>query len=383
MSAFRLAWLQLRTEPRRLAAAIAGILFAVVLMLVQLGFEDALFRSSMNLLSHLDADLVMFSPSFRALNVASFFSERRLYQALGCQGVQSVASMYLGSLMWTNPESKRRSRIFMIGFEPHSRVLDIEEINRQMRLTEATGAVLFDRESRPEFGDVPRWMRERGTVVTEVEGHRTEVVGLFTLGTSFLADSTIVTSDVNFIRLLPFRQLGVPDLGLIKVRPGYDRIRVLGELTAAMPADVRVTTREALMEMERRFWAEGTPIGFVFRLGLGLGMVVGTIIVYQILYTDVSNHLPEYATLKALGHPDSYLFSIVLYESLILSVLGFLPGLALSQAVYMIARNATLLPLRMSLLRVAIVYVLTVVMCCASGGLAIRRLRQADPAEIF
>ena len=383
MSPFILAWLQLRKEPRRLSAAIAGILFAVVLMLVQLGFEDALFRSSTNLLSHLDADLVMFSPAFRALNVASQFSDRRLYQALGCEGVASVASVYMGSLMWRNPESKRLSRIFLIGFPPRSRVLNIDEINRQMNRTEATGVVLFDRLSRPEFGDVPRWLREHGEVVTEVAGHRTEVGGLFSLGTSFLADGTIVTSDVNFVRLLGFRQLGIPDLGLIKVRAGFDRQRVLEQLKASMPADVEVTTREALMEMERRFWAEGTPIGFVFRLGLGLGLVVGTIIVYQILYTDVSNHLPEYATLKALGHRDSYLFAIVLYESLILSVLGFLPGMALSQAVYAIARNATLLPLRMSVGRVAVVYVLTLVMCWASGGLAIRRLRQADPAAIF
>jgi putative ABC transport system permease protein len=383
MSAFRLAWLQLRKEPRRLSAAIAGILFAVVLMLVQLGFEDALFRSSMNLLSHLDADLVMFSPAFRALNVAAFFSERRLYQAQAHPAVQSVASVYMGSLMWLNPDTKRQSRIFLIGYEPSSHVLNIDEIKSQMKLTQSTGVVLFDRESRPEFGDVPRWMREHGSVVTEVEGKRTEVGGLFNLGTSFLADGTIITSDVNFVRLVPYRQLGIPDLGLIKLRPGSDRARTLAELKKILPSDVEVTTREEIMEKERLFWAESTPIGFVFRLGLGMGLVVGTIIVYQILYTDVTNHLPEYATLKALGHADSYLYAIVIFESLILSVLGFLPGMALSQAVYTVARNATLLPLRMSLPRIGVVYALTVVMCCTSGGLAVRRLRQADPAEIF
>jgi putative ABC transport system permease protein len=383
VTALRIAWLQLRKERGRLAAAIAGILFAVVLMLVQLGFEDALFHSSMNLLSHLDAQLVMYSPTFRAINVPSFFSQRRLYQALGSDGVESVSSVYFGSLMWANPESKSLSRIFLIGFEPRERVLDIDEINRQMSRTEATGVVLFDRESRPEFGDVPRWLRERGSVVTEVGGLRTEIGGLFTLGTSFLADGTIVTSDVNFVRLQPFRQLGIPDLGLIRLKPGTDRTRVLAQLTASLPPDIVVATREDLMEKERKFWADGTPIGFVFRLGLGLGLVVGTIIVYQILYTDVSNHLTEYATLKALGHRDRYLFMIVLHESLILSVLGFLPGMALSQAVYVIARNATLLPLRMTAPRIAVVYALTVVMCSASGALAMRRLRLADPAEIF
>ncbi len=383
MNAFGIAWLQLRKERGRLAAAIAGILFAVVLMLVQLGFEDALFHSSTNLLSHLDAQLVMFSPAFRALNVPSYFSERRLYQALGCEGVDSVSSAYLASLMWMNPESRQFSRIFLIGFEPRQRVLNIPEIVSQMGRTEATGVVLFDRDSRPEFGDIPRWFRERGSVVTEVGGQRTEVGGLFTLGTSFLADGTIVTSDVNFVRLMPGRQLGIPDIGLIRLKPGADPERVRKMIVASLPHDIQVATRAEFMEKERRFWADSTPIGFVFRLGLGLGLVVGTIIVYQILYTDVSNHLTEYATLKALGHRDRYLFLIVFGESLILSVLGFLPGMGLSMAVYNIARKATLLPLTMTAPRVAVVYVLTVIMCSASGALAMRRLRHADPAEIF
>jgi putative ABC transport system permease protein len=383
MSAWQIAWLQLRKEPRRLAAALAGILFAVVLMLIQLAFEDALFRSSVRLLSHLDAELVMFSPAFRAMNVPSFFTGRRLHQALAVEGVHSVAPVYIGTLMWRNPESKQLSRIFMVGFEPRKRVLDIEEVNAQMIRTEAPGVVLFDRESRPEFGDVPRWLSERDVVVTEVSGVRTEVRGLFTLGTSFLADGTIITSDVNFIRLLSWRQHGLPDLGLIKLKPGADPRQALDRLSAALPDDVVIATRAELMRMEQRFWAQNTPIGFIFRLGLVLAMVVGTIIVYQILYTDVTSHLHEYATLKAIGHADGYLLGIVLWQSLILSVLGFLPGLALAQVVYAIARDATRLPLQYSGAQSALVYGLTVVMCAASGALAMRRLRDADPAEVF
>jgi len=383
VSAFRVAWLQLKKEHGRLAAAIAGILFAVVLMLVQLGFEEALFRSAVNLLSHLDAPVVMFSSTFRAMNVPSYFSERRLYQALGSRGVESVTPLYFDSVMWRNPETQQLSRIFVLGYPPGQRVLDIEEINRQQDLIAATGVVLFDRKSRPEFGDVPRWLGERSPVVTEVNGIRTDVAGLFTLGTSFLADGTIVMSDASLVRLLATRQRGIIDFGLIHLKPGADRTQAIAEIQAAVGPDVVVAPRERLMEMEKTFWAQGTPIGFVFRFGVGLGLVVGTIIVYQILYTDVSNHLTEYATLKALGHRDGYLFQIVLCESLILSVLGFLPGVAISEVVYVVARSATLLPLNMNLARAAIVYGLTALMCSMSGALAIRRLRYADPAEIF
>jgi putative ABC transport system permease protein len=105
--------------------------------------------------------------------------------------------------------------------------------------------------------------------------------------------------------------------------------------------------------------------------------------VYQILYTDVSEHLSEYATLKAMGYPDRFLYRLVMQESLILSVLGFFPGVLASHFVYNVSRDATLLPLRMTLPRAAAVYLLTAVMCAISGTLAMRRLRAADPAEIF
>jgi putative ABC transport system permease protein len=209
------------------------------------------------------------------------------------------------------------------------------------------------------------------------------VGGLFNLGTSFLADGTIVASEESFLRMMPVRKSGIIDIGLIHLKADADRGRVIAELQSSLGSDVRVVPRERLMEMERTFWAEGTPIGFVFRFGVGFGLVVGTIIVYQILYTDVSNHLMEYATLKALGHRDGYLFRIVLSESLILSVFGFIPGAALSQVVYTVARKATLLPLNMEFTRAVIVYGLTALMCVISGALAMRRLRYADPAEIF
>jgi putative ABC transport system permease protein len=112
-------------------------------------------------------------------------------------------------------------------------------------------------------------------------------------------------------------------------------------------------------------------------------MLVGCVIVYQILYTDVSDHLQEYATLKAMGYRDRYLFGVVIQESLILSVFGFLPGLAISTLMYRFAEDATLLPLKMLPGRVAVVYGLTLLMCVVSGAFAMRRLRRAAPADIF
>ena len=173
------------------------------------------------------------------------------------------------------------------------------------------------------------------------------------------------------------------DVGVIKLKEGANPLAVRARLQAILPKDVLVLTRDELLNREQKYWAENTPIGFVFRVGLIMGLIVGSVVVYQILYSDVSDHLAEYATLKAMGYSDRFLFGIVIQESLILSILGFLPGLALSQVVYVIAYRATLLPLHMDLTRVGIVYLLTAGMCAFSGALAMRRLRMADPAEIF
>jgi putative ABC transport system permease protein len=243
--------------------------------------------------------------------------------------------------------------------------------------------ILFDSIRRPEFGPVAEVFKEKGPVIAEVAGSRVDIVGLFELGTSFGADGNLLMSDETFLRSLPYRKRGIIDVGLIKLKPGADQERARKEIARMLPGDVRVLTHEEFVDLERKYWTTNTPIGFVFELGVLVGIFVGCIIVYQILYSDVSDHLPEYATLKAMGYPDRFLVKLVLQEAVILSVFGFFPGVLISQFVYIVSRNATLLPLQMTFARAITVYVLTVVMCGISAILATRRLKAADPAEIF
>ena len=142
-------------------------------------------------------------------------------------------------------------------------------------------------------------------------------------------------------------------------------------------------TTEEFAQIERDYWANGTGIGFIFGLGVGVGFIVGIVIVYQILYSDVSEHLPEYATLKAMGYGDSYLLGVLLQEALLLAVLGYLPSVVLALGLYQAAFAATLLPISMTTRRAVTVLIMTIVMCSASGAIAMRKLRAADPADIF
>jgi putative ABC transport system permease protein len=144
-----------------------------------------------------------------------------------------------------------------------------------------------------------------------------------------------------------------------------------------------VLTRQGYVDFELADIQSNSPIGFVFGLGTAMGFIVGTVIVYQVLSTDVNSHLAEYATFKAMGYRNSYLLGVIFEEALILSLLGFVPGLLISLAAYQLTAAATALPLLMPTSRVILVFLLTVVMCNASGAIATRRLQAADPADIF
>lgn len=142
-------------------------------------------------------------------------------------------------------------------------------------------------------------------------------------------------------------------------------------------------TKAEFIEFEKNYWNSSTSIGFVFALGTTMGFIVGTVIVYQILYTDVSDHLPEYATLKAMGYTDQYLLLVVFQEAIILAIIGFMPGIVVAMFMYSNAAKATGLPIIMTVSRAIMVLILTIIMCVVSGTIAVSKLRAADPADIF
>jgi len=379
-----LAWLQLMREKIRLLVALAGITFACILMFMQLGFQDSLLESAIRFHVALKGEIFLVSPQSNALIAMNTFSQRRLYQALGFEGVRAVSPVYLGFALWKNPETRRTRSIFVVGVDPSADLVDLPGLTPdELEEIKKADVVLFDRRSRSEFGPIAQWFEAGQEVVTEVGNRRVRVGGLFEMGATFGADGTILTSDLNFLRIFPQREPGLVDIGVVQLQPGVDPKPLLDQMRALLPEDVRVLSRAEFIDMERSYWEEGTAIGFIFGLGVAMGFIVGIVIVYQILYTDVSDHLAEYATLKAMGYTDTYLLGVVLQEALLLAVLGYIPAFALAVLLYDLTANATLLPIAMTFNRAMLVLGLTVSMCFISGAIAVRRLRAADPADIF
>jgi putative ABC transport system permease protein len=378
-----LGWLQLWHKPLRLAVAVAGIAFAVLLILMQLGFRSALFESTLRFHERFRYDIALFSTDSVFIVRPAPFTIRRLYEALGSTDVESVSPVYIFPATWKNPWDHGRRSINAVGVDPTRDVLDTPGFAANYRKLAAQDVVLFDRASRPEFGPVGREWREDAPIETEVNDRTVSVVGLVEIGPSFGIDGTILTSVDNWLRLFPDRSRNQIELGLVTLRPGVDAEAARDRLRERIPPDVLVMTKAEFAAREKAYWNGATPIGYVFAFGAIMGLVVGAIIVYQILFADVSEHLREYATLRAIGYRNRFVSGIVLQQALILAVLGFLPGLLASWALYAQAARATRLPLHLTPERGATVFCLTLAMCALSGYLALRKVRRLDPAEVF
>ncbi|MEH2394173.1 MAG: ABC transporter permease DevC [Nostoc sp.] len=378
-----LGWLQLSHEKGRFLVALSGIAFADVLMFMQLGFQNALFDSNTRLHASMQGDIMLVSPQARNLANMSTFPRRRLYQAMDIPGVKSAEAMYLNFLDWKNPQTHRETAVLVIGFNPDKQLFDLPEVNRHLDVIKLPDTVLFDSASRGDYTEVIAQIEQGKPVTTEIERRTITINGLFKVGASFIADGSLITSDQNFLRLFPRQQASSVSLGLIQLQPGYDPKQVANTLKSYLGKDVKVFTHDEFIAFERDYWQKNTAIGFIFSLGVTMGFLVGVIIVYQVLSTDVNAHMKEYATFKAMGYNNLYLLSVVFEEAVILAVLGFIPGAIVPLGLYHMTRNATNLPVYMTLARALTVLVLTMIMCLISGAIATRKLQSADPADMF
>ncbi|MEO0488775.1 MAG: ABC transporter permease DevC [Cyanobacteria bacterium P01_A01_bin.123] len=376
-----LALYNLLHDRTRLVVAIFGVAFAVLLIFMNLGFRGALLSTATNIYTQINADIFLISPQSLELSSTTTFPRERLYQAAGIEGVVQVMPLYSEYLLWRNPETRISRAMFVYGINPSDPVFLMPEMQTAaaINLLQKPDAVFIDTLSRPEFGPQTTGLE------TEADRRRVTIVGQYTLGGGFAADGTLIMSDQNFRRLFSPRPLDQIDVGLIRLAPGADIARVAAALADHLPKDVTVYTKADAIVNDQKYWLETTAIGFIFGLGVTVSFIVGTVIVYQILYTDIRDHLPEYATLKAMGYRNFYLFQLVLQESVILAFMGYIPGLIASLGLYQLTVNATAgsLPVTMNLPRLVFVFMLTFVMCSGSGLISVRRAMTADPADVF
>ncbi len=383
------AWLQLVRQKLRFIVALAGIAFVSVLMFMQIGFQNALYDSATQVQKNLEGDLFIISSQYKSLTSNQSFPRVRLYQALGFDDIKSVIPVYVQFAKLKNPVNGRKFPIYVLGFDPAESVFKLPEVENNKNLLKRPNVVLFDRGSRSEFGPIAENFEQQEPVSIEIFGYnsrigyKVKVGGLFKLGPSFGVDGNLMISYSTFIKVFRDRTADYIDIGLLTLKSGADYQKVLASLSDHLPQDVKVLTRQGFIDFEKSYWSLRTPIGFVFNLMVIMGFIVGVVVVYQILYSNISNHLAEYATLKAMGFKNKYLLGVVFQQAVILAIVGYIPGIIISMGLYDLATNATKLPVIMSYDKALIILFSTLLMCLTSAFLSINKLRVVDPADIF
>lgn len=385
-----LAWLQLIHQRVRFIATLGGIAFVVVLLFIQLGFQDALFESSVRVHNSLQGDLFLISSQYKAMTSQQSFPRTRLYQVLAVDGVESVSFLYVQFGKLKNINDGQKYPIFILGIDPGKLTFNSSDVNQNLDKIKVLDMALFDQDSRPEFGPIAERFNQGKTVKLEIAefneitiANKLEISGLFSIGPSFGVDGNLITNYSTLLHMFKSRRADDIDVGLISLQPGANRQKVREDLVAILPKDVKVITLQEFIAIEKAYWNLRTPIGFVFKIMVSMGFLVGIGVTYQILYSNISNHWVAYATLKAIGHSDRSLLNAVFQQAFLLAFLGYIPGIIISFGVYDLARNGTHLPVIMTVNKVFTVLISVLIMCLISGALAMQKLRSVDPAEIF
>jgi putative ABC transport system permease protein len=373
-----LAWRNLVANKQRLLRSAGGIGFAVLLMVMQLGFEQAFFNSTLEVIRGLDGDILIQSVHKYQFATRDPFPASGLGTARGVPGVASTRPLYADwfDFFWKNPGDGKVFLVRAFGFDPDAPVFQYPDVNANREKLKAANTVLVDRRARGFLG------MDTGATETEINGVKVQIVGSFALGPDFVSDGTVMMSDRTFANLLRGAGPGV-DVGVIKVRSGEDPTVVQQALKKALPATIAVFTKPELIEFERKFEAEISSAGPIFAMGTIVGFVVGMLISYQVTYTDLADQLPQYATLKAIGYRTGYLLRVVLEQAAFNALAGWIPALLVSILLYHVIGQIALLPLHMTANIVYVSLGLTLGMCLISAAIAVRRVIKADPAEVF
>lgn len=380
-----LAWLQLTRNKIRLVVAVMGITFAAVLIFMQLAFLDSLYESQTALHRSLRADLIVVNAEMKTLANTTVFPRQYLYRALNFDEVSSVNYVYHGQKSLKYKASAGGKGIIIIGINPEQPPFKNPQVDQFAGKLRAVGSVLFDRNSDlKEYGTIVDDLALGTPVFAELGRQKIQIErAVDFVGASFADDGNLLASSTTFTKILSGRKADHITIGLIRLKPGASKQQVKAKIAAQMPSSVQIMTLQEFVDHEKNYWATSAPIGFIFGMGVLVGYFVGVVIVYQILYTEVAEHLPDYAVLKARGYQHRYFLSVLFQEALLLAILGYIPGFAISLGLYEVTKDATALPIHMTLPRAGLVLVLTIMMCFMSGAISMRKLKEADPAELF
>jgi putative ABC transport system permease protein len=377
-----IGWLQLTQSRARFAAALAGVAFANVLVFVQLGIMNSMATATLKPYGFFQADIMISAFDANSMTEGGNVARQWMFQALEDPDVVSGTGIFVNNVSWQRTD--KTLGLTTYGIDPTQPAFLAPEMAARSGKLQLPNSGILDRFSRGLPRDLAASIRPHSPLSFEVSGITLTLYDTFAGGGGFGGDGYMMVSDQTFLTLFPERRSGAPDHILLKLVPGANPDVVAARLQKLISdKSLRIRSYAAAAASDLSYQQTKRPTGIIFGFGVIIGILVGIVIVYQVLSTDVADHLSEYATFKAIGYSQRFFLSIVLEEALILGVLGFIPGLAVATLLLAGMAAATTLPLAMTTSMAVTVFVGTVIACSLSGAFATRRLASADPADLF
>lgn len=377
-----IGWLQLTHNRPRFAAALAGVAFANVLVFVQLGIMNSMATATLKPYGFFNADIMISAGDANSMTEGGNVARQWLLQALADPDVVTGTGLFVGNVSWQRPE--KTLSLTTYGLDPNLTQFLSPDVAAKVAVLQLKGAGLLDRFSRGLPREEAAAIRPQTPLSFEVSGQTLTLYDTFAGGGGFGGDGYLMVSDQTYLSLFNARSSNAPDHILLQIRPGADPVTVSARLRDLISdKSLRVRSYVAAGQEDLSYQQTKRPTGIIFGFGVIIGILVGIVIVYQVLSTDVSDHMREYATFKAMGYGHTFFLGIVLEEALVLGFLGFVPGIVVGTAILTGMAMATTLPLQMTAGMALSVFAGTIVACALSGAIATRRLVGADPADLF
>lgn len=358
----------------RFTVTLTGIVFAVVLIVVELGLFIGFTVTTSSLVDHSGADLWVTSKHVPYVELGAPFSERKLYQVKAVPGVKQADKFINRWTEWKRLDGRRES-VQIVGFNPESGLGGPwNVVQGSVADLEIPDSIIVDDVYKQKLG-----VTQVGEVF-EINGHRARVVG-FTHGIKAFTTSPYVFT--TFKRAQDFGRVPADQTiyVLVKTEPGVDVQQVRREILARVK-DVEVYTSPEFSRMTQVYWMFTTGAGVAVLLAAVLGLVVGFVVVAQTIYATTVDHLREFGTLKAIGAPNSYVYKIIIQQAALSAVMGYVVGMLVSFFVVRASQQggaSILLPWPMA----AGMFFLTLTMCVGAALVSISKVTRLDPAMVF
>jgi len=371
---FTLAFRNLFHDRLRFIATVIGIVFSIVLVTVQMGLYLGFGRMVTTMIDHASADLWIMPKGTKCFEDPSLLNTRERYRALSIKGVAEAIPVVIGFADWRMP-SGEMTPVFVIGSDLRSGGLQPWNlVEGRIEALSGPKAVAIDRTYFDRLG-----VSGIGASA-EIRSQPVRVAAI-TSGIRSFTTTPFVFLDVNRARTYTGVPPGKATYLLVRLSQDANLDQVHRQLTSSI-ADVEVLTPSEFHERSRRFWLFGTGAGAALFAGALLGVIVGTVVVAQTLYSSTKEHLNEFATLRAMGSSRRYIYKVIVWQALLSAIIGFSIAALIGEAVVRLT-VATALPIVITPALLVGLFLLTVVMCVGSSIAAIVQVTRIDPAMVF